>query len=204
MKNREKCVPLAAALFVCAGLQVRQLVLNLYYMISGAPIINIPFVPNFDVPLSQYIKSMVMIISELIVLVLFAIFFLNMKRKSLYRVSLIAGAAVYTFLFISYYCALYSYLTLSLMLIFIFINSLLNNRLISASCIVCIAALAINTLHGFSGLLINIVNGYAINISTILNLFIGPTALPLTVLPFSLMMYHFAIRKSCRISATEV
>ena len=204
MKNREKCVPLAAALFVCAGLQVRQLVLNLYYMISGAPIINIPFVPNFDVPLSQYIKSMVMIISELIVLVLFAIFFLNMKRKSLYRVSLIAGAAVYTFLFISYYCALYSYLTLSLMLIFIFINSLLNNRLISASCIVCIAALAINTLHGFSGLLINIVNGYAINISTILNLFIGPAALPLTVLPFSLMMYHFAIRKSCRISATEV
>lgn len=204
MKNREKCVPLAAALFVCAGLQVRQLVLNLYYMISGAPIINIPFVPNFDVPLSQYIKSMVMIISELIVLVLFAIFFLNMKRKSLYRVSLIAGAAVYTFLFISYYCALYSYLTLSLMLIFIFINSLLNNRLISASCIVCIAALAINTLHGFSGLLINIVNGYAINISTILNLFIGPAALPLTVLPFSLMMYHFAIRKSCRISTTEV
>lgn len=204
MKNREKFVPLAAALFVCAGLQVRQLILNLYYTISGEPIINIPFVPKIDIPLSLHIKSMIMIISELCVLVLFAIFFLNLKNKVLYRAALIVGVAVFTFLFISYFCALGAYLVLSLLLIFVFINSMVNNRLLSATRIVCIAALAMNTFFGLSGIIISIVNGYHIDMSTILNLFINPTALPITVLPFSLMMYHFSIGRPIKKTAADV
>ena len=176
----------------------------MYYTISGEPIINIPFVPKIDIPLSLHIKSMIMIISELCVLVLFAIFFLNLKNKVLYRAALIVGVAVFTFLFISYFCALGAYLVLSLLLIFVFINSMVNNRLLSATRIVCIAALAMNTFFGLSGIIISIVNGYHIGMSTILNLFINPTALPITVLPFSLMMYHFSIDRPIKKTAADV
>ncbi len=80
MKNREKCVPLAAALFVCVGLQVRAFIHNLKSLLSGESLSDIPFMPDIVLPTSVYVKLMILCALEFAVLVLFAVFFLNMRN----------------------------------------------------------------------------------------------------------------------------
>ncbi len=145
MKNREKCVPLAAALFVCAGLQVRAFIHNLKSLLSGESLSDIPFMPDIVLPTSVYVKLMILCALEFAVLVLFAVFFLNMRRRTLYRAALIAGAVVNTFMFFA--APIYSYPVLALLCVFLFIDSLLSHKLLTASRIACIASTRLYVSH---------------------------------------------------------
>lgn len=201
MKSREKFVPLAAALFVCAGLQVRAFIHNLKSLLSGESLSDIPFMPDIVLPTSVYVKLMILCALEFAVLVLFAVFFLNMRRRTLYRAALIAGAVVNTFMFFA--APIYSYPVLALLCVFLFIDSLLSHKLLTASRIACIAALAFTFLTVLSDLLSGIIGGYPVTSASVTNLLTDTSALPLTVLPFSLMMYCFALGKTERNTVTE-
>lgn len=202
MKNREKCVPLAAALFVCAGLQVHTFIQDLRCILSGKPVSDIPFMSGMVLPASVYIKLMILCALEFAVLVLFAVFFLNMKKSALYKAALIAGAVVYTFMFFA--APIYSFPVLALLCVFLFIDSLLSHKLLTASRIACIAALAFTVLAALADLPSRIIGSTPVTFTYIGSLFTETSALPLTVLPFSLMMYHFSVGRPIEKTAADV